>query len=142
MNCANDQHALLHRVFFSPSCLVRSVSWHNVGYGKYDSPLGANALYCCNRFDRSHDLFMLNLVDLNNSFFYKWHKNNLTAWSLLDIIFIREGYRLLPDNFTLTKSEITDIIAGKHIVTTTEHCTAILRSLFCCFVLCVRLKII
>ena len=60
---------------------------------------------------------MLNLVDLNNSFFYKWHINNWTdielntARSLLDIIFIREGYSVLPDNFTLTKSQITDIIA-------------------------------
>ena len=100
------------------SCLVRSVSWYSVGYGKYYSPLGANALHCCNRFDWAHDLFMLNLVDLTNSFFCKWHNNNLTdielntARSLLDIIFIREGYSVLPDNFTLTKSQITDIIAG------------------------------
>jgi hypothetical protein len=48
----------------------------SVSYGKYDSPIGANALCCCNRFNWSHDLFMLNLVDLNNSFIYQWHKNN------------------------------------------------------------------
>ena len=75
-------------------------------------------LYCCNRFDWSHDLFMLNLVELNNSFFYKWHNSNLTdielntVWSLMDIIFIREGYSVLPANFILTKSQIADIIAG------------------------------
>jgi hypothetical protein len=103
---------------FSPSCLVRSVSWYSVVFGKYDSPLGANALYCCNRFEWAHDLFLLNLVDLTNSFFYKWYNNNLTdieldtARSLLDIIFIREGDSVLPDNFTFTKSQITDIIAG------------------------------
>jgi hypothetical protein len=103
---------------FSPSCLYRSVSWYSVVFGKYDSPLGANALYCCNRFEWAHDLFLLNLVDLTNSFFYKWYNNNLTdtdldtARSLLDIIFIREGDIVLPDNFTFTKSQITDIIAG------------------------------
>ena len=59
---------------------------------------------------------MLNLVDLNNSFFYKWHINNWTdielntARSLLDIIFIREGYSVLPDNFTLTNSKITELL--------------------------------
>jgi len=68
--------------------------------------------------DWSHDLFMLNLVELNNSFFYKWHNYNLTdierntVWSLLDTIFIREGYIVLPANFILTKSQIADIIAG------------------------------
>ena len=82
---------------------------------------------------------MLNLVDLNNSFFYKWHNNNLndselnTAWSLLDIIFIREGYSVLPDSFTLEKSQITDIIAG--ICTTTQHCDCTISVLlFLCFV--------
>jgi hypothetical protein len=85
-------------------------------FGMYDSPLGANAQYCCNRFDWSHDLFILNLVELNNSFFYKWHKNNLTdpefnaAWSLLDIILIRETYSVLPDNFTLTIPKLLTLL--------------------------------
>ena len=91
----------LHYIVLVHAFLSCSVS---VGYGKYDSPLGANALYCCNQFDWAHDLFMLNLVDLNNCFFYKWHNNNLTdtelntARSLLDINFFREGYSVLPDN--------------------------------------------
>jgi hypothetical protein len=78
MNFANDQRTLLHRVCSRLPVLSR----YSVGYGKYDSRLGANALYCCNHFDWSHDLLMLNLVDLNNSFFYKWHKNNLNDTEL------------------------------------------------------------
>jgi hypothetical protein len=95
MNCKRSAR-FFTSCLFSPSCLLRSVSWYSVGYRKYDSLLGANALYCCNRFDWVHDLFLLNSVDLNNGFFYKWHNNNLTdielntARSLLDIILIIE----------------------------------------------------
>ena len=61
---------------------------------------------------------MLNLVELNNSFFYNWHISHMadielnTVFSLLDIISIREGYSVLHDNFILTKSQITDIISA------------------------------
>jgi hypothetical protein len=117
MNRANDQRALLHRVCsgllvlfsqFHGTVLVMGSTIHLLMLMHYTAVIALTGHII---------FFMLNLVDLNNSYFYKWRKNNLTdtefntAWSLLDIIFITEGYSVLLDNFTLTKSQITDIIA-------------------------------
>jgi hypothetical protein len=76
----------------SPSRLVRSVSWHSVVFGKFSSPFGSNALLCCLRYGWSLDSYVLNLVQLSNSFFHLWCRGSLpdiefyTAMSLLELI--------------------------------------------------------
>jgi len=101
---------------FSPCHLVQSVAWYSVCFGKYSSPLGNNAMLCCNRYDWSIDSFTLNLVRLNNNYFRQWHQNHLTnteistAFSLLEVIFIREGHFTLPDYLNLSKQQLNDII--------------------------------
>jgi hypothetical protein len=99
----------------SPSRLVRSVSWHSVVFCKFSSPLGSNALTCCLRYGWSLDSFVLNLVQLSNSFFHSWYRVSLpdivfhTAVSLLELIFVREGQFTLPG---FTKSQITHLITA------------------------------
>jgi hypothetical protein len=99
----------------SPSRLVRSVSWHSVFFGKFSSPLGSNALLCCLRYGWSLDSFVLNLVQLPNSFFHLWYRGSLpnieiyTAMSLLELIFVREGQFTLPG---FTKSQIISLITA------------------------------
>jgi hypothetical protein len=51
-------------------------------------------------------------------FFEQWYLNSLTEnemfsiVSLLDIMFIREGYSVLPDYLNLSNSQINDIITA------------------------------
>jgi hypothetical protein len=60
--------------------------------------LGRNALFCCNRYGWSFDSFILNLVRLNNVVFEQWCRDHAASFdlnaaaSLLDILFIRDGY--------------------------------------------------
>lgn len=102
----------------SHSRLFQSVSLYCVRYGRYDSQLGRNALFCCNRYGWSFDSFILNLVRLNNGYFEQWRRNHRSssdfkaAVSLLDILFIRDGYSELSNNFILTGPQIRDIITS------------------------------
>jgi hypothetical protein len=65
-------------------------------FGKFSSPLGSNALTCCLRYGWSLYSFVLNLVQLSNSFFHLWYRGSLpdiviyTAMSLLELIFLLE----------------------------------------------------
>jgi hypothetical protein len=99
----------------SPSRLVQSVSWHSVVFGKFSSPLGSNAMLCCFRYGWSFDSFVLNLVQLFNSFFHLWYRDSLpdiviyTVMSLLELHFIREGQFTLPG---FAKSQITSLITA------------------------------
>lgn len=101
---------------FAPSRLVRSVSMFSVVFAKFDSPLGSNALFCCNRFGWSYNSFISHSVPLNNSFFEQWNENNLTdielntAISLMDILLIREGHYVFSTNCFLSAAQISDII--------------------------------
>jgi len=54
---------------FGSSRLVQSVAWHSIVVAKYNSVLGSNALFCCERYDWSVDEFRLALTDLSNDFF-------------------------------------------------------------------------
>jgi endonuclease/exonuclease/phosphatase family metal-dependent hydrolase len=100
----------------SPSRLVKSVSLYCVRFGRYGSQLGRNALFCCNRYGWSFDSFILNLVRLNNVVFEQWCRDHAASFdlnaaaSLLDILFIRDGYSDLPNNFSFTVPQIRDII--------------------------------
>jgi hypothetical protein len=102
--------------FFSPNRLVQFVSWHSVVFSKYNSPLGSNAWFCCNRYNWLTDLFILNLVPLNNNFFKNWYHAGVpdnefhTAMALLEALFIREGFVSLPTNFTF--ADMNDIISS------------------------------
>ena len=98
--------------------LVRSISRHSVVFSKYNSLLGSNTLVCCSRYGWSSDSFLSNCIPLNNNFFEQWCLDNLTEieinsiGSLLDILFIREGYSVLPVHFELSASQITDIMTN------------------------------
>jgi len=80
--------------------------------------LGSNALVCCSRYGWSSDSFLSNCIPLSNNFLEKWCLDNLTESeinyiaSLLDIMFTREGYSVLPDHFELSALQITDIITS------------------------------
>ena len=54
---------------FSPSNLVRSVANYSVKFAGYNSPLGSNALFCCQRYGFDLELFRLHSVSLDNKFF-------------------------------------------------------------------------
>jgi hypothetical protein len=100
----------------SPSQLVRSMAWHSVVVAKYNSILGSNALFCCERFGWSRDQFVLNLVNLSNNFFSDFYRSGLVdaerqnASLLLELLFLREGTFVLSNELRLTKEEICDII--------------------------------
>ncbi len=101
---------------FPTSHLVQSVSWHNILYGKYSSVLGRNALLCCFRYNWSLELFKSRSVPLTNNFYTQQFRANIsdseldTAISLLEVMFLREGYVNLPALFTLSYAQLTDII--------------------------------
>jgi len=101
---------------FSPSQLVRSMMWHGVVVAKYNSIMGSNALFCCERFGWSPDQFVLNLVNLSNNVFIDYYRAGLedvekhNAFSLLELLFIREGTFVLSNELSLSKAEINDII--------------------------------
>jgi len=89
-----------------------------VVFCKYNSLLGSNALVCCSRYDWSSDPFLSNCIPLSNNFFVQWCLDNLTQseiysrGSFLDILFIREGYSVLPVHFELSALQITDIVTS------------------------------
>jgi len=102
----------------SKNRLVRSISRHSLIFAKYNSLLGSNALVCCSRYGWSCDSFLSNSIQLSNNFFEHWCLDKLTESeinsidSLLDILFIREGYSVLPVHLELSASQITDIITS------------------------------
>jgi hypothetical protein len=102
----------------SKNHLVRSISRHSLIFAKYNSLLGSNALVCCSRYGWSCDSFLSNSIQLSNNFFEHWCLDKLTESeinsidSLLDILFIREGYSVLPVHLELFASQITDIITS------------------------------
>ena len=83
---------------------------------KHNSILGSNALFCCERFGWSIDQFVLSLVNLSNNFFNDFYRNGLEdterldAFSLLELLFLRDGKFVLSNEMSLTKGEINDII--------------------------------
>jgi len=76
------------------------------------------ALVCCSRYGWSGDSFLSNCIPLSNNFFEQWCLDNLpeseinSIGSLLDIMFIREGYSVLLIHFELSALQITDIITS------------------------------
>ena len=72
----------------------------------------------CSRYGWSCDSFLSNSIQLSNNFFEHWCLDKLTESeinskdSLLDILFIREGYSVLPVHLELSASQITDIITS------------------------------
>jgi len=109
---------------FNTSCLissnrlVRSISRHSVVFSKYNSLLSSTALVCCSRYGWSSEFFLSNCIPLSNNFFEQCYLDNLTEreinsiGSLLDVMFIREEYSVLPVHFELSALQITDIITS------------------------------
>jgi len=87
----------------SRSALVRFVSLHGVLYGRFNSILGKNVLFCCKRYNWFFEDFVLGLVDLKNVNFRNFCLSKLEfnqlndAFSLLELLMLREGYLLLSD---------------------------------------------
>jgi len=77
-------------------------------------------LVYCSRCGWSSDSFLSNCrpIPLSNTFFEQRCLDNLTeseinsTGSLLDIMFIGEGYSVLPDHFELSALQITNIITS------------------------------
>ena len=99
----------------SSSTLVSSVARYGVTFGRNNSLLGSNVLFCCDRYKWSYDKFIHNVFLCNNNFFKCWYHETLselernTAGFLLELLFIREGYFCLPHEF-LTRCQVNDII--------------------------------
>ena len=85
----------------SRSALVRFVSLHGVMYGRFNSILGKNVLFCCKRYNWFFDDFVLGLVDLRSVNFRNFCMSKLEfsqlndAFSLLELLMLREGYMSL-----------------------------------------------
>ena len=77
------------------------------------SPLGSNALFCCQRYGFDLELFRLHSISLDNKFFINWCKDRVTeveavnAMSLIELLFVRDGYFSLL-NFSY--SNMVDLI--------------------------------
>ena len=60
---------------------------------RINSPLGSNALFCCQRYGFDLELFRLHSVSLDNKFFINWYKDRVTevealnAMSLIELLF-------------------------------------------------------
>ena len=100
----------------SSNNLVRSISKYSVLYAKYNSLPGSNVLLCCSKYGWSISSFYFGQVQLSNAFFERWYINSIGLYemcsimSLLDILYIREGYSVLPDGVDLPAPQINDII--------------------------------
>ena len=112
----------------------------------YNSLLGSNALVSCSRYGRSSDSFLSNCIQLSNNFVEHWCLDKLTGSeinsidSLLEIVFIREGYSVLPVHRELSARQITDIltsIATNYLFTLTFNVSVCSTILFN-FILSVR----
>jgi hypothetical protein len=101
---------------FSQSQLVRSVAWHGVMHGRYNSIIGKNSLICCDRFEWHLDDLARGIVNLhNNNFFYlcsrKIHDDEkYTAGTLLELIWLREGYLVFDSTNFLSISDLNLMI--------------------------------
>jgi hypothetical protein len=86
-------------------------------YGKYDSVLGRNAIFCCKQYGWSVESLTLNLEPLTNTFFAKRFHENLSdlelklAMSLMEVSFLRERHFTFHEYFTLSNSQLTEIIS-------------------------------
>jgi hypothetical protein len=103
---------------FSRSQLVRSVAWHGVVHGRYNSVIGKNSIFCCTRFGWRVDDFVLGLVNLSNENFFDVVNESIeqsqsnVANFLLELIFLREGYSEFDTNGPfLTRNDINSIIS-------------------------------
>jgi len=104
---------------FSHSSLVQSIAWHSIHVAKYNSPLGSNALFCCDKFGWSLDSFFMGLSDLSNQFFIELYHSlipeteNSIAHLLIELLLIRDGSCIFrpTNNFSLSKTELDTIIS-------------------------------
>ena len=112
--CKRSSHFILS-CLSSPSPLVRWLSWHSVAISKFNSVLGANAQFCCERFGWPTTEFFIQSVIHNNRFFYhhfSHQESNVeldTAMLLLETIFVKDKSLFLPPDF-FVNNELNDII--------------------------------
>jgi hypothetical protein len=100
------------------SHLVRTVVLHSIVHVRYNSPIGKNALFCCERFGWCEADFVSGEIDLIHKNFMDQCMGKCTeqeinsALALSDVMSIREGYATLgcPDEPFLSREEINCII--------------------------------
>lgn len=101
----------------SPNKLVSFVASYCVAFGRYNSILGSNSLFCCERFKLQFNQLStnINVNCFNNNIFRRRHEENLsdidwmTAEFLIELLSIRDGYSSLPTDF-FTDTQLNDII--------------------------------
>lgn len=105
---------------FYGSPLVQSIACYGVTVARYNSIIGGNALFCCERFGWSIDDFMLGKVDLHSNNFLHFCRGQVSdvekrcALAVLELICIREGYFSLgpADGLFLSRGQLNDIIGS------------------------------
>jgi hypothetical protein len=101
---------------FSQSQLVRSVAWHGVMHGRYNSIIGKNSLICCDRFEWHLDDLARGIVNLHNNNFFSLCSSKIhddekyTAGTLLELIWLREGYLVFDSTNFLSISDLNLMI--------------------------------
>ena len=113
--CKRNAH-FVSSCLVSKSNLVRFVTWHGMAIARYKSCVGSNALFCCNYFNWRSDEFLLGNIDLRNDFFVQFSDSSLsfadfnTACSLLEVLYIREGFLFVEDERVRFSRKDLDII--------------------------------
>ena len=127
---------------FSPSNLVQSVAYCSVKFAGYNSPLGSNALFCCQRYGFDLELFRLHSVSLDNKFFINWYKARVTeveavnAMSLIELLLVRDGHFSLGYQISATLISWTLLIALPPLNHYTMCCTALRTLHYCICIVC------
>jgi hypothetical protein len=103
---------------YSRSQLVRAVAWYGVMYGRYNSVIGKNFLFCCNRFGWCPTDYGSCLANLHNVNFSNFcvdrleQKERDIATFLMELILLREGYSEFVSNSSfLSKQDINFMIS-------------------------------
>ena len=100
------------------SALVRSIVRYGLTVARYNSFIGSNALFCCDRYKWSLDDLLRSNINLSNFTFASTHHNLIndkmkqTALFLYEMLCIREGlFEFCHDRNFLTRSQVDEIIA-------------------------------
>ena len=100
------------------SALVRSIVRYCFTVARYNSFIGSNALFCCDRYKCSLDDLLRSNINLSNFTFASTHHNLIsdkmkqTALFLCEMLCIREGiFEFCHGRNFLTRSQVDEIIA-------------------------------
>ena len=81
----------------SKSKVVRSVASFSVLFGRHESIIGSNAIFCCSQFNWNFSDFVLSTVDTRNKVLYNNYLHDAddsdkrSATLLAGLIYVRDG---------------------------------------------------